>query len=454
VVEQARRRTEVAASMVVVVIGSLALIAALGVVLPVAGVVAATVLGLAAVLVAARSEPVALAVWSMPLLLSVQRLGGEDASLSMSDALLFVLFWVVALLGPRPLSPVLRSLMWLTVVYQAATILTVLVNPYPSNLIEWFHTWLLTAAAILVGWAAGVRGYATKALTLLILTTAAISVLTLAAVAQMVAQGGLGAVVEVYLDWPWAMHKNVIGTLLAFTAIVVYARPPWLHWPRWATTPMFWLLSAGMAASQSRQAIISVVVAVVLIALRQSSMARRSKAIVVPVFAAMVGVMLMVVAQFSEANAFNSVYQRMDWYAQSTDVWLMNPWFGMGNRWWYTGLLNEEFQPPQAILEVLSTTGIFGMIGFVIMLGGFMVVLWYRLPPEYGTLAVAVVLARVVQGQLDQFWVTVQVSMPLLIAGICVGAYDWAARSARPSDASPDEQPETAPSSQPALVTR
>ncbi|MDR3068580.1 MAG: O-antigen ligase domain-containing protein, partial [Cellulomonas sp.] len=117
---------------------------------------------------------------------------------------------------------------------------------------------------------------------------------------------------------------------------------------------------------------------------------------------------------------------RLDWYAQTTEVWKMNPWFGVGLRWWYTGLLSEEFQPPQAVLEMLSSAGIVGLVGFVVMLGGFMAVLWRRLPAQYGSLAVAMVLARIVQGQLDQFWVTVQVSIPLVVVGICVGAHDHA----------------------------
>jgi hypothetical protein len=33
-----------------------------------------------------------------------------------------------------------------------------------------------------------------------------------------------------------------------------------------------------------------------------------------------------------------------------------------------------------------------------------------------------VVLSRIVQGQLDLFWVAVQTSIPFLIVGICLGA--------------------------------
>ena len=34
-----------------------------------------------------------------------------------------------------------------------------------------------------------------------------------------------------------------------------------------------------------------------------------------------------------------------------------------------------------------------------------------------------VILSRLVQGQLDLFWVAVQTSIPFLIVGICLGAH-------------------------------
>ena len=49
-------------------------------------------------------------------------------------------------------------------------------------------------------------------------------------------------------------------------------------------------------------------------------------------------------------------------------------------------------------------------------------------------LLLAVVLSRFVQGQFDLFWVSVQVSLPFVIAGICLGAL---ARAESESDAGP-----------------
>jgi hypothetical protein len=55
------------------------------------------------------------------------------------------------------------------------------------------------------------------------------------------------------------------------------------------------------------------------------------------------------------------------------------------------------------------------------MMLGAVWVLW-QVDAAYGVLASAVVISRLVQGQLDLFWVAGQVSIPFVIAGICLGA--------------------------------
>ncbi len=71
---------------------------------------------------------------------------------------------------------------------------------------------------------------------------------------------------------------------------------------------------------------------------------------------------------------------------------------------------------------MLSTAGLVGLVGFVVLMVGSLVVLW-RMDPRYGLVAFVVILSRLVQGQLDLFWVAVQTSVPFLIVGICLGAH-------------------------------
>ena len=54
----------------------------------------------------------------------------------------------------------MRQVMWLGVLYQFATLFTVIRNPYTANLVEWFHAGLLVLGALVVGWAIGRRGHA------------------------------------------------------------------------------------------------------------------------------------------------------------------------------------------------------------------------------------------------------------------------------------------------------
>jgi len=102
-------------------------------------------------------------------------------------------------------------------------------------------------------------------------------------------------------------------------------------------------------------------------------------------------------------------------------VWLLSPLYGVGHRWWttfHTG--HGGFQPPNAELEVLSTTGILGLIGFIGMFAAAIWLLW-RMDPVYGTLGLATVVGRLVQGQFDLYWVSAHASVLWIVAGICYG---------------------------------
>ena len=55
------------------------------------------------------------------------------------------------------------------------------------------------------------------------------------------------------------------------------------------------------------------------------------------------------------------------------------------------------FQPPNAELEVLTTAGVVGLLGFLALMVGTLITL-SKLDPSYGTLAVAIVLNRFVAG--------------------------------------------------------
>lgn len=366
-------------------------------------------------------SPVSLPILAFPMLIIVERVGGGGVNLSVSDFMLFAALWPALFLGPRPFSKPMRTILWLSAFYQASTLFAVIANPfYLANIVEWFHAWLLISGALVIGWAVGRSGLANLGISLLMGSFLILAMLTLIQAAIQFPSVGLQ---PVYLNFPYFMHKNFLGCTLAFGVVLAYSRPVWLRWPPMWSNIGFLLCAAGVAASQSRQAIVSIAVAVIIIALRPDPDRHRSKW---PLWLAVPAIFFVITVfqdQLASDNTFNSTYQRFNWYQQTLDIWQTQPLFGVGLRWWYSGRFltgADTFQPPNAELEVLSSAGIIGLAGFVVMFAGILAVLW-RINPRYGTLAFVIVLTRLVQGQFDLFWIAVHVPIPMAIAGVCLG---------------------------------
>lgn len=374
------------------------------------------------------SVPLAIALMAMPALFIAERVGLAGADLSVSDAALAAAFGTAVLLGKRPFSKPLRTLLWVNLVYQFTTLFTVVVNPYLANTLEWFHAWMLVSGALIVGWALGAGGYARRALGLMVLAACVIALLTVAAGLVQYAKGDFG---PVYPSWPFSMHKNFVGTALAFAAIVVFLNPDWVGWTKGWARIAFWLLIAAILMSQSRQALIGLI-AGILIAVIRPGATRRSRLLLLLGIPAIWLIVNMVIEQVNSQNEHNSVFQRLNWFREVYHYWRESPIFGHGLRYWYNDPA-LPYQPPQAEIEVAASAGLFGLVGFLVMWIGILLVLWH-VDPRFGTLAVAVLFCRIVQAQFDLFWVAAQVSIPFVIAGICLGAMAREATSSAPDE--------------------
>ena len=381
------------------------------------GVLTAAVLGVLVIgTVLSFSRPMAIALMAMPVLFISDRLGFGGSGLSASDVALAAAFGTALLLGNRPYSRPLRAMLILNLVYQFATLFTVIINPYEANTIEWFHAWLLISGALVVGWSVARAGYARSGLNLMVGAAMVIAVGTFGTGLLQYAGGNFG---EVYPAWPFPMHKNFAGTVMAFMALTVFVNPDWVGWKRSVRTSVFWVLLGAIVMTQSRQAIIGLVVAIIFVVLRRGVHGRSRFALLLIIPAVWL-IVTTVIDQVESQNKFNSLYQRIDWVREVYVLWKQSPIFGHGLRYWYTDVVSR-FQPPQAELEVAASTGVVGLIGFAAMWIGFFVVLW-RVDPRFGTLAIAVIGSRIIQAQFDLFWVAGQVSIPFVIAGICLGA--------------------------------
>ncbi|GAA1999915.1 O-antigen ligase family protein [Microbacterium ulmi] len=360
---------------------------------------------------------------AVPATLVMVRVGG---ALSVSDVVLALATAVSLLLikakDMRPMQP----LIWAGIIYLASAIPVQILYAYPENIVEWAHEVVLVLGSMIVGFAIGRTGKARAAMGIYAL--ACIGIAIAAMIATVVSLAQYGVLSPAYLPY---LHKNTIGGMLAIAAVVAFARPVWLGWSRrWSYTVLA-ICSLGMLAAQSRQGLVGAVIGVLFIALRpRPQSGKRSRWIWLSTIPVGIYVISQVVDQLASDNTFNSAHQRLTWYEDTFNVWITSPVFGVGLRWWYTDRFTARFQPPNVELEVLSSVGVVGLIGFLLM---FAVALWalIKMDPVYGTVGAAVVLTRFAQAQFDLYWVAGQASLLWIIAGICYGvqAHDRAAQA-------------------------
>ncbi len=377
---------------------------------------------LAAGLTAVQPGLIPLAV--LPLLLVVLRVGGGGVDLSVSDVALAAAAVPAVLLARRPFPPGLRAVLWASAAYQFATLITVVNNPYAANAVEWAHAWLLVAGSVVVGWAVGSNGHGRLGVRLLVASIAVLAVVTVVEGTLRVARGDLS---PVYPSFPYAMHKNFAGTVLAMGVVIVYSRPAWAGLGRRLAWVLMALMLFGVLFTQSRQAILGLTAAIFVLVFRSRSDRRRSKLTLLLAAPLVLFVSGLVQDQVRSDNQFNSVFQRLTWFQDSVAIWAQDPWFGVGLRWWYTDRFPVTFQPPNAEIEVLTSAGVVGLAAFILLTVVALRVAW-RLDPTYGSLAVAVLVARVVQSQLDLYWTAVQASVPFVVLGLCIGVQHFAER--------------------------
>ncbi|MCU1536368.1 MAG: hypothetical protein JWP82_719, partial [Humibacillus sp.] len=349
----------------------------------------------------------------------VLRVGAGGVDLSLSDFVLAAATVPALLMARRTFPPPLRAVLWASAFYQFTTLIAVVNNPYSANAVEWFHTWLMVSGGLLVGWAVGANGYGRIGMRLLVLTIAALALVTIFEGLLHFAKGDFS---PVYPTIPFPMHKNFVGTLCGMGAAMVYARPHWAGLSRRFSTSLMTLMIVAVLFTQSRQAVVGLIGAVFVLVLRSNTDRKRSKLLLLLLVPILVGISNVVQDQLKSDNQFNSAQQRLTWFQDSMTIWNTDPWFGVGMRWWYTDRFAYQFQPPNAEIEVLTSAGVLGLIGFVLLMVVAFVVAW-RLDPAYGSLAVAVLVSRLVQGQFDLFWSAVQASVPFVVLGLCIGAH-------------------------------
>jgi hypothetical protein len=369
---------------------------------------AAVVLLLGVLLIDIRFVP----VLTIPFTLVVLRAGGASG-LSASDLLLFLATPCALVVFRLRESPEIRRMFWIMAFYSSCTLMTVLYNFYRANLVEWIHEWFLVCGSLIVGFVVGRSGRTKVAVTLYMFGACFIALWA----CFWSASHGLK---PAYL--PGGMQKNYIGDMLSFAVLLAYARPAWFGWKtaKWPRVAIGICL-LGILSSQSKQAMISLAVAIVFMIVRDRGVGRRGKAILILILPIVIVAYETVSHEFASKNRFNSVHQRESWFKLSVDIWHLYPVVGVGLRWWYTNRFQNAFQPPNGVFEMLTSAGTVGLVGFLVLTFGALIVFW-KVPRPAGTLAIAILLARFIQGELDIFWVGAQGSFPWMAAGLVLGA--------------------------------
>jgi polysaccharide biosynthesis protein PslJ len=339
------------------------------------------------------------------------RLGGGSSSLSAADLILF-LSTIAALpyLRVRESRP-LRQLMVVMVIYQLLLLPTLVDNPYRADFVEWGHELFLLVGSIVIGWVVGREGTARPVLSAFLAVSLAIAVAAI-----------IFAPIRHFhpVSLPYGLAKNFTGPMLMIAVILAYANPDWIGW----SSRVRWLAicvgAGGILAAQSHQALVGTAVGMLAVAVAQRQLGTRFKVAILIAIPLLALVYAYVANAVHTNNKFDSIHQRLDFYQQSIQIWHVSPWVGVGLRWWYTARFANGFQPPNAELEMLTSAGVLGVAALLILMGRALLITW-RMPIAFGSLAFAVLAARFVEGQLDIFWVSGLAAIAWMITGVCLG---------------------------------
>lgn len=365
-------------------------------------------------------DPLIVAALSFPATLATWRLGGSSLDMSYADAVL-VMSVLVALPYVPWHSRLLHRMLGAAGVYLVVLAITLVANPSTRAVLELVHRMVLLCGSMLVGSAIAAAGRTRFALRLFL---AAAVTLSVAAVLDSLSSGLEPA-------YPLGVHKNAAGMLLTCALLVLVIAPDLVRIPKMGTLPVQAVLAAGLLACQSRASAATFLAALFIAALRN----RGSRAFVPVIGAIALAAMIWTTSQNLTEDSpdarFNSLNTRLEAYDSSMEIWAEQPIFGAGLRY-FRDPDYAVSEPHNVIVVSLGESGLIGTLGLVVML--VMVVAGLRKGASSASrLAIYLVVAQVVNGLADIYWVAGRGTLPWLIVGIAVGTEWVQKREARPS---------------------
>jgi len=379
----------------------------------------AALLAAAACLVVARPRWLALAV--VPGVFLTRRVPG--GSMSFSDGLL-IAGCVVPFLVASWREPLFRRLFFIFAAYEVVLVTTVIAHPSGRAVVEWMHRFLLLGGTVAVGAYLTREGLARRALRLFVLVTGFVAA---AAIVDTLTRG-LGPA------YPFGLHKNYVGAVTAAALLLSFAIPQELRLGRRVVPPMQVLLLGGLLASQSRGAEFGLVAGALVVVVLHRGL-RWSRAVLVMGPLVFVLAALSVNAEFSASAHLDSSRARFESFqirrtagGEALQLWRESPLVGQGLRSYLDQNSQLQTSPHNIVYEALVESGIVGLAAFFLLQGGAVLVL-RRAGSNLALAALALVVANLVHGLFDLYWVAGTLTLTWLVVGMAAGEAAHSSRS-------------------------
>ncbi len=373
------------------------------------------------------ADPILLAVIVLPGSLLLQRVGGASANLSVADLLVFLgavvcLFHVHWREAPF-LRQFFKGILW----YQAALILVVVANPNRYDIVEWVHRFSYLGGSVLVGWTIASFGRSRQAFRLFLWGSVVVAVISIEQ-----------ALATHFQPAQWGGYqKNSIGAVMWVAVVVAQLNPPWAGLGRTEARVAKYLCFLGLLASQSRQAVVALILAIAVATLLNPDVRRRSQLMVLGCLPLVVALYYSFSLAARNNPKFNSVAIRVDQINAAMHVWHLSPMLGEGMRFYNLPQFLYVTAPPNVLIDNLSSTGIVGSLAFFYLVFVTMRTMG-RLPRTFGTLGLVILLGHYVDGLFDIFWIGANMIPPLVIVGMSLGAADVDRRQRSSAPVGPD----------------
>jgi O-antigen ligase len=229
-------------------------------------------------------------------------------------------------------------------------------------------------------------------------------------------------------------HKNFLGSIATTMLLTLLAAGDHFRLPQRFLKVCGVVVALGLAASQSRAAMLALLLGTVVWLCRVDT--ERRQRYWKPflglgvLFAVVAGLSLSEQVDRQAPTSHDSLTQRIGGETRILALWQEHPVTGVGIRFF---ALPEfaGFQPPNNLInEILAEAGFPGLFGFLVFVVGSVWALW-RCQGNLAIAGVCVVAARFAHGLVDIYWVGGTSTLPWLIAGMGLAAAG-AAPLARP----------------------